>query len=135
MKTNISDKNYFFNASTRQQAINNGALIDVSTMANEIGFNVTVAISQSAWHKVMSKLTTDQQKNDYLKILLEVLFSDITALSIVLVNPSNTYDFTAPTPTLSYSSRTRAVKLKSITGVGDLDTSVITIILTSEDKS
>lgn len=129
MKTNISDINYFFNASTRQQAIDNGSLIDVSTIANKVGFNVSVALSYSAWHKIINKLTTEQQ-DDYLKKLLSTLFSDLKTLSIVLVNPSDTYYFRAP----SHLSRKRAVELKSITGVGDLGASVITIVLPAEDK-
>lgn len=131
MKTNKSDVNNFFNALTRQQAMNDGLLIDVSTIANKIGFKVPVALSKSAWNKVMSPLTTDQQKNDYLKMLLKELFSGLKVISIVLAEPSNTYHFSAP----AHFSRARAVKLKSITGVGDLDTSVITIILAGEDKN
>ncbi len=126
MKTNIS----FFNAITRQQALDDGSLIDVSTIAYEVGFSVPVAISKNAWHKVMNTLTTEQQKNERIKTLLQMLFSRIHTISIVLVNPPNTHDFSVP----ASSVRGRAIKLKSITGTGDVDTSAITIILSTENK-
>ncbi len=144
MNINVSNINNFFNVATRIKAIEEGLLLDVTTTAEKVGFTVSVAISRKAWNQTIESGSsrqnlTEQEKESRLNVMLNELFSHIKTMSIVLVNPPTTNTFSFPiapisaTPSLGRRKRSKELKLKSISGVGELGTSAITIVLPCED--
>ena len=120
--------NDVFHAYTRQQAIADGVLIDVSTPAREAGFRFPVAVTSAVWAEYVAVPdgAEGQDESGRLWDILWMLRHAIkqkshmrTLMFVVLVKN----DDCCP----------RGVRLKSICGPGDDGEPVITILLPDED--
>lgn len=113
---------------SRAQAIEDGALVDVSTLAREAGFKVPVAITAGV-HALLSDIPKDSGE-DYRGRLWDVLYmaslaarrggnSDRVHFAVIVNQPGK--------------RRGAVVKLWSVIGPGDTWDPVITIMLEGED--
>ncbi|MBX3436066.1 MAG: hypothetical protein KF861_01150 [Planctomycetaceae bacterium] len=112
---------------TRAQAIEDGELIDVSTLAKEAGFRVPVALTAAAWAATV-EVPPDascQDETGRLWDVLNVLRCVCTGQKKSLVDMS--------VSVLGSGGKHRRVDLKSICGPGDNSEMVITIMLPHED--
>lgn len=134
---------------TRQQALEDGVLFDVSENAREAGFKIPVAITAGVWGMINNIFPASQGKEDVAGRLWDVLWMAVCAARI---NPDKVvilYDLELPrlemrdyrvvdkkTEQLSYKQRLEMIKtvtLKMVIGPGDHGEPVITIMLPNED--
>lgn len=103
-------------AYTREDALKDGALVDVTEMAKEAGFLIPVAVTNAVWSYI-----ADGDINGR-------LWDTIFTLSCAVRKP-------LPTDVLLYKVQygNRLVELKAIRGLGDNCEPVITIMLPEED--
>jgi hypothetical protein len=121
---------------TRQQALEDGVLIDASAMAREAGFTLPVAVTAAAWADAVAWNEADNERQAYQDEsgrLWDVLFmaahairSDSKGTQPLLFSLNR-----IPRDGRSHSSRRLALKL--ILGPGDDGEPVITILLPGED--
>lgn len=123
---------------SRQQAIEDGVLIDVSTIAAEAGFRFPVALTQALWTDYVKPCEKDKAKGQSeqgrLWDLLHMLH-----MAIKGAIPARTFEGPGPGQTTLFSlyfilkGRRKLVKVKAICGPGDDLEPVITIMLPEED--
>jgi len=113
---------------SRAQAIQDGVLIDTSTLAREAGFRIPVAITQAAWAECIAVSCEDigQDETGRLWDVLNVLWYELRRASWesvlffdVLVSKGG--------------QRPRPVSLKVHYGPGDQGEAVLTVMLPDED--
>jgi hypothetical protein len=121
---------------TRAQAINDGWLINVTTMAKEAGFKWPVALTFAAWKECVEwqerfqYFKVDQEEPARLWLVLYMAFHAI----LVAENPGNILHFTVrrlPKPGMAWPIE--SIKLKVMLGPGDTGEAVVTIGLVDED--
>lgn len=114
-------------AYTREQAIEDGTLIDVSKLAKEAGFRFPVAMTAAAWLAAVEVPlnATDQDETGRLWDVLNVL-----RFSIVGRNKS---EIRFCVSVVGSTGTFQRVDLKSVRGLGDTAEPVITIMLPHED--
>jgi hypothetical protein len=118
-------------AYTRQQAIEDGVLIDVSPLAKEAGFKCPVALTAAAWAEAVEipPGVEGQDETGRLWDVLNVLMVEIRrhngACSEIRFAVHVRNDNRDRTPPL--------VDLKSLAGPGDNGELVVTILLPNED--
>jgi hypothetical protein len=115
-------------AYTRQQAIEDGVLIDVSKMAREAGIKYPTVVTSSLWEKYITPSENDRKKCQSVEgRLWDVLWM----FSLAAMRCSRN--------TLLYrvifvvKGRQKTVTLKAVIGHGDNMDTVITIMLPEED--
>lgn len=115
---------------TRAQAIEDGALIDVSKTAKEAGFKIPVAVTAAVWSQCV-KMTPAAEKagNDEAGRLWDVLWM---AFYAARQNPS-AQELRYRLYVVSDRPKARLVELKLHVGPGDDAEPVITILLPEED--
>ena len=110
---------------TRKKAIVDGALIDVSRTATEVGFRYPVAVTAAVWSILVPSqgdLAFGQSAIGRLQEILTVLRTNLpggdTAFFDVLIASDNKHE---------------TIRLKAVCGPGDNAEPVITIMLPDED--
>ncbi len=112
---------------SRAQAIEDGVLVDVSTMAKEAGFRYPVAITQAVFADVVSPTAKDLLEGQSAGgRLWDVLW--MATRSAGQGGPEIRYSIIVRT-----GGRSTTVELKAICGPGDTPAPVVTIMLPDED--
>jgi hypothetical protein len=118
---------------TRQQAIDDGFLIDVSHTAKEAGIRFPVAITSTAWADCVEWTDADSKRQTYQDEsgrLWDVLF--MLGLAARRGGSEIRYQFYR-VPRGGRGTRPRLTKLKAICGPGDDFQPVITVMTTDEE--
>lgn len=110
---------------TRKQAIHDGVLIDITTMAAEAGFKVPVAITAALYSEYIRADVSGQDTNGR---LWDVLFM----LSIAARKSDKSETFFDVIFQISENKK-ETVRLKAVIGPGDEAEPVLTIMLENED--
>jgi len=113
---------------TRQQAIEDGVLIDVSDMAREAGFKIPVAVTQKLWADYI--MQDDNFGQDEKGRLWDVLFLAACEIRARKNTSGSELLFRV---NFRMRERTELVTLKIILGPGDRGEPVMTIMLPDED--
>ena len=110
---------------TREQAINDGVLVDVTETAKEAGFSVPVAVTRTVWDEYIKpseeERESGQDEDGRLWDTLFMLFVEIRRAS---EKPELKYK-------VLYSGE--EVELKAVISPGDYGEPVVTIMLPHED--
>jgi len=120
---------------TRAEAIADGELVDVSTIAKEAGFSISVVVSRAVWDQCIAWTCTDTDKQalqDEQGRLWDVLWM----LRIAFLRNRNTSAIVYSlyvVPRDGKSSSPVETSLKAVIGGGDSGEPVITIMLPNED--
>jgi len=123
-------------AYTREQAMADGVLVDVSETAREAGFRWPVAITQSAWEDCIAWTEEDSRHQTYQDEsgrLWDVLWMASHAIRSASTNQSQTMYELYRVPRDGKCTEARLTKLKLVAGSGDHGEPVITIMLPTED--
>ena len=119
---------------SRQQAISDGVLIDVSQTAGEAGFTIPVSVTQAVWSDYIEWGAKDRKQaiQDTEGRLWDVLYMLRLAISRSSNSECICYSVYV-IPRDGKSKQTKLIKLKSVIGGGDNGEPVITIMLPNED--
>lgn len=124
-------------AYTREQAIEDGVLIDVSTVAHEAGFKFPVAITAAAWADCVAWTDEDsKRKGGWPQDESGRLWDVIWMLSVAIKRTGGgelIHYQLLRVPTEGRGTKARLVTLKAVCGPGDNAEPVITIMLPNED--
>jgi len=116
---------------TRQQALEDGVLIDVSNMAKEAGYKYPVAVTRTVWYEIITptEATRENGQSEEGRAwdILNILRFAIARKSV----NSTTVSF--PVRIILKAKQLRTVFFKAICGPGDNGEPVITIMLPEED--
>ena len=119
---------------SRQQAVDDGVLIDVSDTATEAGFRIAVAITAAAWADCVEWTDSDTDRQtcqDQAGRLWDILWM---AAQAARRNDSDEIRFQLyRVPRGGRGSRPRLTTLKAVCGPGDDGEPVVTIMLPGED--
>lgn len=111
---------------TRKQAIEDGVLIDVSTFAQEeVGFKVPVAISSALYNGYIKYDLPGQSINGRLWDVLCILHLKAKGCDKDIIFYEIVFQMT--------EDKQETVKIKAVIGPGDDPSSVLTIMLATED--
>lgn len=115
---------------TRKQAIEDGVLVDVSSIAREAGFKYPVAITRTVWESwIAPDNMAGQSGESESGRLWDVLF----VLRAVIRKQTSEVDTVFFSVLFTKEGRKRLVRLKSLCGPGDDLEPVITIMRPDED--
>ena len=120
---------------TREQAISDGVLVDVSERANKSVFTIPVAVTRAVWDQYIKWTTQDSDKQthqDQSGRLNDILWMLYLACK-QNKNESSIHYKLLVIPTDGYSTSPVLSSLKAAIGGGDAGEPVITIMLTHED--
>ncbi|MCY4264620.1 MAG: hypothetical protein OXE78_07165 [Gammaproteobacteria bacterium] len=120
---------------SRAQAIADGILVDVSSMALEAGFKLPVAITRAAWKDCVEWSEQDnsaQVYQDESGRLWDVLFMAYYAICTSRETGDRLHFSLYRVPKDGSSAEAEEVSLKLIVGPGDSAESVVTILLPDE---
>lgn len=122
-------------AYTREQAINDGELVDVSERAKKSGFTIPLAVTRATWNQYIEWTTEDSDKQthqDQRGRLNDVLWMLYLACK---QNKNETFIHykLLVVPRDGHSRSPVLTRLKAVIGGGDAGEPVITIMLTNED--
>ena len=115
---------------TRQQALEDGVLVDMSAWAKETGFTIPVACTAAVWNQyiVPPEGTKELGQSERGRA------HDVLWMLYVAIKRSQGGDHVMYTLTFLHApNRQETVELKSICGPGDDGEPVLTIMLTTED--
>lgn len=121
---------------TRQQALEDGVLIDASAMAREAGFTLPVALTAAAWADAVAWNEADNERQAYQDQsgrLWDVLFMAAHAIRSDSKGVQPLLFSLHRIPRDGCSHRSRRLALQLILGPGDDGEAVITILLPGED--
>ena len=122
---------------TRAQAIEDGVLIDVSSIAKESGFNEwPVSLTAGAWADCVAWSDTDSQTQVYQDQsgrLYDVIFMAFQAICLSREVGDRLLFRFYRVPRDGHSTDAELTTLKLIVGPGDGGESVMTILLPNED--
>ena len=121
---------------SRAQAIDDGVLIDVTSMAREAGFKWPVALTHAAWCDCVAWT----ERDDHLQVyqdesgrLWDVLFMASYAVRAA-TTPGDRLRFSLyRVPKDGQSTEAQEVSLQLMVGPGDAGEPVVTILLPNED--
>jgi len=116
----------------REQAINDGVLIDVSQLAKEAGFIVPVAMTSEAWHKCVYWPADYGSHQDETGRLWDVLYMAFMAMKRAPTGGSQLLYKLLCIPADGSSLDALEVELKIVSGPGDDGEHVITLMLPNE---
>ena len=117
---------------SRQDAINDGSLIDVSDLAKTAGFRYRVAISRAAWTDCVEWSDADREKQIHQSMdgrLRAVLFM---GERMARHGSALVYFQVFRVPRGCYSRQPKLAKLKMVCNIGDEGAPVITIMQCDE---
>ena len=122
-------------AYTRSQAIDDGVLVDVSEMAKESGFTISVAVTHAVWDQYIEWTDEDSDKQtmqDQSGRLWDILW--MLYLACKRSKDESCINYGLHVITRNGRSKSPSlVRLKSVIGGGDEGEPVITIMLPNED--
>ena len=121
---------------SRVQAIEDGVLIDVTSMAREAGFKWPVALTHAAWCECVAWTEQDsrcQVHQDESGRLWDVLFMAFYAIRTATAPGDRLLFSLYRVPKDGHSTEAGEVSLKLMVGPGDAGVPVVTIMLPSED--
>lgn len=121
---------------TRVQAIEDGVLVDVSSMAKEAGFKWPVALTHAAWCDCVDWTERNnrfQVHQDESGRLWDVLFMAFYAIRTSKDSGDQLQFSLYRVPKDGHSVEAEEVTLKLIVGPGDSGEPVVTIMLPNED--
>lgn len=121
-------------AYTRADAIKDGTLIDVTTMAREAGFRVPMALTAAAWADCVAWTDADsvrQVSQDEAGRLWDVLW--MAKLATRRATSAEVAFELHRVPCGGRGSRPRSTQLQMVIGHGDEGEPVITILMPGED--
>jgi hypothetical protein len=121
---------------TRQQAIADGVLIDVSPTAREAGFTLPVAMTASAWADAVAWGEADNERQTYQDEagrLWDVLFMAAYAIRCQQQAFQQLHFELQRIPRDGKSTTGRKLTLKLVIGPGDAREPVVTILMPNED--
>ncbi|HSN97079.1 MAG TPA: DUF6573 family protein, partial [Candidatus Nanopelagicales bacterium] len=114
---------------TRAQALDEGILVDVSSMARELGFKISVAVTCAVWNSyVMLTAAAQQACNDERGRLWDILWMFRDAIA----RDPNASEVEFSLYVVTESVEPSLVKLKGVCGPGDNAEPVLTIMLPEE---
>lgn len=114
---------------TREQALKDRVLIDVTQMAKEAGFNCNVAVTAALWHDITHGPSKNQ--SDINGRLWDVLFMLYLQIKKNGNRQRIDYDLIMPVP--GVTGKDNLYRLYSLAGPGDEGELVITILKPNED--
>jgi hypothetical protein len=114
---------------TRKQAIEDGILIDVTTLAKEAGFRWPVAVTTTVYH---TYITPSETLQSYGQSTTGRLWDVLNLLRIEAKKQNGTI-VSFKTSFLMNETHIEEITLKAIAGPGDHGEPVITIMLPEED--
>tara|TARA_R100000005_G_scaffold94413_1_gene72329 strand:+ start:15097 stop:15534 length:438 start_codon:yes stop_codon:yes gene_type:complete len=121
---------------SRAQAIDDGVLVDVTSMAREAGFKWPAALTRAAWYDCVAWTEGDsrsQVHQDEAGRLWDVLFMAFYAIRTATA-PGDRLSFSLyRVPRDGHSIEDEEVSLKLMVGPGDAGEPVVTIMLPNED--
>ncbi len=123
-------------AYTRAQALNDGMLVDVSTMAQQAGFRWPVAMTRTAWEDCVAWTPTDNHHQVYQDAsgrLWDALWMAFTAIRSADRNAPEILFRFCRVPRDGKTTQSSLTLLKLVAGPGDAGEPVITIMLPNED--
>jgi hypothetical protein len=115
---------------TRAQAIEDGVLIDVSTVAREAGITYPVALTSAAWGRCVA-VPPGVECQDEAGRLWDVLF--LLALAIHRSDGGPEVRFGVHVRDSNREGTPPLVRLKAVWGPGDQGEPVVTVMLPDED--
>jgi len=121
---------------TRTQALEDGVLVDVSTLAKEAGFTIPVAVTSAVWERCIFWTEEDddrqtiQHTNGRLWDVLSMLKFAVSGSKGQL---DRLYYKLLIIPRGGKATRPKLTTLKALIGGGDNGEPVITIMLPNED--
>lgn len=121
---------------TRQQAIEDGVLVDVSSMASEAGFRFPVAVTHAVWEGYVAWTEEDslqQVHQDESGRLWDVLWMASWAIRKASPGVSEVLFQFFCVPRNGKASKAKLTTLKAVCGPGDQGEPVITIMRLEED--
>jgi len=121
---------------SRAQAIEDGVLIDVTSMAREAGFEWPAALTHAAWCDCVAwteRASRCQVHQDEAGRLWDVLFMAFYAIRTTTDSGDRLRFSLYRVPIDGHSVEAEEVTLKLMVGPGDVGEPVITIMLPNED--
>ena len=121
---------------TRAQAIEDGVLIDVGSMANEAGFKWPVALTADAWADCVVWTEDDSRQQvhqDQSGRLWDVVYMASHAIRTSKDSGDRLLFQLYRVPRDGHSTEAVLVTLKLVVGPGDTSEPVVTILLPQED--
>ena len=112
---------------TREQAIEDGQLVDVSTLAREAGLMCPVAITRAAYDEYVVPSARDAELG---QDLTGRLWDVLVVLKVTARQGGQEIEFA---PRMRLNGRLRVVWLRAVIGPGDTPEPVITIMKIDED--
>ena len=116
---------------TREQAIEDGVLVDLTPWAKETGFTIPVACTATVWNQYVVPAENNRASGQsergrahdllwmlYLAIKKQPEAADLLIFEVIFLNAGG---------------KQETVKLKAICGPGDQGEAVLTVMLTTED--
>jgi hypothetical protein len=120
---------------TRAQAIDDGVLVDVSEIAKEAGFKISVVVTQAVWEKYVAWTGEDTDKQTYQDEsgrLWDVIWMLSLASNRSRGKSDVMYELYA-VPRDGRSRRPAKIQLKAVIHGGDHGEPAITVMLPTED--
>ena len=118
-------------AYTRAQAIEDGALVDVSTVAREAGITFPVALTRGAWGRCVT-VPVGVRGQDEAGRLWDVVWM-LRCMIVAGRASGSDCRFRLHVRTDNRERMPRAVELRSVCGPGDQGEPVLTVMLPEED--
>ena len=121
---------------SRVQAVEDGVLIDVTSMAREAGFKWPAALTHAAWCECVAWTEQDSRRQvhqDESGRLWDVLFMASYAIRTTTDSGDRLRFSLYRVPKDGHSAEAEEVTLKLMVGPGDVGEPVITIMLPNED--
>ncbi|HHC72950.1 MAG TPA: hypothetical protein ENK54_08630 [Thiotrichales bacterium] len=121
---------------TRAEAIEDGALVDVSEMAREAGFRWPVAMTRAAWEDCVAWTDTDSDRQTYQDEsgrLWDVLYMAQNAIRASGAGRCRIPFHLYRVPRDGKSVDARLAELQLVAGPGDFGEPVLTLLLPGED--
>jgi hypothetical protein len=120
---------------TRTQAIADGTLVDVSKIADEAGFKIPVAVTESIWSNFIEWTAPDSQRQTH-QDSDGRLWDVLSMLRFAVAKAQDTDSLHYSLYVIPRDGKTKKAKLmqlKAIISAGDNGEPVITIMLPNED--
>ncbi len=116
---------------TRAQALEDGALVDVSETASEAGFKWPVAITRAAWDAYVEIPLGMEGRQDGMGRLWDIIW--MCSHAVRGSNAWNQRELRFSLLVICQDKKKRRVELKAVSGPGDEGEPVFTIMLPNED--
>lgn len=120
---------------TRDEAIADGVLVDITAEASKSGFKIPVAVTNTVWDRYIAWTDQDTQQQT-VQDLTGRLWDVLTMLRLAIArthNAASIFYKLNVVPRDGKSKKVKMVKLKAVLDAGDNGEAVITIMLANED--